>query len=86
MKTSASQLRANIYALLDQVLETKEPLLIERNGQILKIVPPGYKEEVKYKAPSKNKFSALRDRKNIYNGNPNEAFDNDWLKDWKTKK
>jgi antitoxin (DNA-binding transcriptional repressor) of toxin-antitoxin stability system len=36
---SASELRANVYRLLDQVLETGEPLEIERGGRRLRIVP-----------------------------------------------
>lgn len=81
MKTTASQLRANLYKLLDQVLETKEPIEIERNGQIIKIVPPGYAEPKPYKP--KNKFSQLKDRKSFYKCDPEDLFQNDWLKDWK---
>lgn len=39
MGVSPSELRANIYRLLDQVLETGIPLEIERNGRTLRIVP-----------------------------------------------
>ncbi len=39
MPVTASELRANIYRLLDQVLETGEPLEIERNGRRLRVVP-----------------------------------------------
>jgi len=39
MAVTASELRANIYRLLDQVLETGEPLEIERNGRRLRVVP-----------------------------------------------
>ncbi len=82
MKTSASKLRANIYKILDEVLSTGMPVEIERNGQILKIVPPGYVEPKPYKkGPSK--FSQLKDRKQYYKCDPNEMFENDWLKDWK---
>ncbi len=38
MSISASRLRENIYRLLDEILETGEPLEIERNGEILQIV------------------------------------------------
>jgi antitoxin (DNA-binding transcriptional repressor) of toxin-antitoxin stability system len=38
MKLTASRLRANIYRILDQVLETGEPVEIERRGRILRIV------------------------------------------------
>lgn len=83
MKMTASQLRANVYKLLDQVLETKKPIEIERHGQILRIVPPGYSSEnVKYK-PIKTKFSSVKDRTSIYKCDPEELFQNDWLKYWK---
>lgn len=39
MLVNASNLRKDIYRLLDQVLETGEPLEIERNGRYLKVVP-----------------------------------------------
>lgn len=38
MATSASQLRQDIYNLLDRVLETGEPLEVERKGRTLRIV------------------------------------------------
>lgn len=40
MAVTASQLRADVYRLLDRAIETGEPLEIERNGVILRIVPP----------------------------------------------
>lgn len=36
---SVSRLRANLYRLLDRVLETGTPLEVERKGQVLRIVP-----------------------------------------------
>ncbi len=38
MAVTASELRQNIYRLLDQVLETGVPLEIERNGRRLRVV------------------------------------------------
>ena len=40
MRVSATQLRADIYNLIDQVLATGEPLEIERGGKVLRLVPP----------------------------------------------
>lgn len=34
-----SQLRVDIYRLIDQVLETGEPLVIRRGGRTLRLVP-----------------------------------------------
>ncbi len=39
MAITASTLRGNIYKLLDQVIETGQPLEIERKGSLLKIIP-----------------------------------------------
>lgn len=39
MLITASELRGNIYRLLDRVLETGEPLEIERKGKLVRIVP-----------------------------------------------
>ncbi len=38
MAITASRLRENIYRLLDGVLESGEPLEIERNGRRLRII------------------------------------------------
>jgi hypothetical protein len=38
MAITASKLRENVYRVLDQVLETGEPVEIERNGRRLFIV------------------------------------------------
>lgn len=40
MKVSATQLRKDIYNILDQVLKTGMPVEIERDHKILKIVAP----------------------------------------------
>jgi hypothetical protein len=39
MAVSATQLRQNIYAILDEALATGKPVEIERKGKILRIVP-----------------------------------------------
>jgi antitoxin (DNA-binding transcriptional repressor) of toxin-antitoxin stability system len=39
MTITASELRQNVYRLLDRVLETGVPLDIERNGRRLRVVP-----------------------------------------------
>ncbi|TAK25051.1 MAG: type II toxin-antitoxin system Phd/YefM family antitoxin [Chloroflexota bacterium] len=39
MALTASELRQNVYRLLDQVLETGVPLEIVRNGRRLRIAP-----------------------------------------------
>ena len=39
MTITASRLRANVYKVLDEVLETGKPVEIARRGQRLRIVP-----------------------------------------------
>jgi len=49
MPVTASQLRADVYNLLDRVLETGEPLEIERGGRLLRIVavqPPSWMDRL----------------------------------------
>jgi len=38
MTITATELRANVYRLLDQVIESGQPLEIERNGHRVRIV------------------------------------------------
>jgi len=40
-RLTASKLRANVYRVLDQVLETGVPVEIERHGRRLRIGPAG---------------------------------------------
>lgn len=38
MPLKPTQLRKNLYKLLDQVIETQNPIEINRNGHIVKLV------------------------------------------------
>lgn len=72
MPVTASQLRADVYRLLDRVLETGEPLEIERNGQILRIVPPrpdGW-------------LARLPRREGVVVGDPEALVHVDWSESW----
>ena len=72
MTVTASRLRENIYGLLDRVVETGEPLVVERKGHVLKIVPEGHHA----------KLSRLTKRKCIKG--PAEALVHiDWSKEWR---
>jgi antitoxin (DNA-binding transcriptional repressor) of toxin-antitoxin stability system len=73
MKVTATRLRQNIYAILDQVLETGIPVEIERKGQILKIAPE--------KKPSK--LDRIPPMPDIWVGDPQDIFKIDWMKDWR---
>lgn len=73
MKVTASALRANIYKLLDRVLDTGVPIVVERKGKQLKIVPVG--------APSK--LSRLESRPDYLRADPEEFVHIDWSGEWK---
>jgi antitoxin (DNA-binding transcriptional repressor) of toxin-antitoxin stability system len=73
MVVTASALRQNIYRLLDRVLETGEPLEIERNGRRLRVVP----------ADVPNKLDLLEPHPGTWVGDPEDIFHMDWLREWK---
>jgi hypothetical protein len=72
LATTASKLRANIYRMLDEVLETGQPLEIERNGKTLVIAP---KEE-------KSIWDRLPRREGFIVGDPDELIHVDWSSEW----
>ena len=71
VSVTASQLRANIYRLLDEVLESGEPLEIERKGHRLRIVP--------VQAPRKLDRLVRRD---VIQGDPDDLVAMDWSDAW----
>lgn len=72
MTVTASQLRGNIYRLLDQVAETGDPLLISRHGHVLKIVP----------VCSGSKLARLVKHDCIV-GDPESLVHHDWSSEWR---
>jgi prevent-host-death family protein len=73
MAVTASDLRANIYKLLDQALETGRPIEVERRGRILKITP---------EAPV-SKLSRLPRRDKFIRGDAADLVHMDWSSEWK---
>lgn len=71
--TTASELRANLYRILDQVLETGVPVEIRRKGGVVRIVP----------ASPPSKLARLVKRKGIIVGDPDDIIHMDWSEDWK---
>lgn len=69
---TVSELRQNIYQLLDQVLDTGVPLEIERKGRTLRIVPE----------PPPNKLDNLK-RRDCLVGDPEEIVHMDWSQEWR---
>ena len=72
MVVKPSQLRANLYRLLDRVLRTGEPIEIERAGKKLMIV-------------AKEKESRLNNlaKREVIVGDPEDLVHLDWSKEWK---
>jgi len=69
MKTiTPTELRENIYKLLDQVLETGVPVEIKRRGKIVRIAP----------AEKVDKFKNLAYRPEVIQGEPAELVDLAW--------
>ncbi len=71
MAITASTLRGNIYRLLDQVLESGQPLEIERKGELLKIIP----ENRSAKMSRLIKHPCLE-------GDPESIVHMDWSDEW----
>lgn len=72
MSVSASELRQNIYRLLDQVLETGEPLEISRKGRTLRLVAD---EPV-------SRFDVMRTNVHVIVGDPEDLVDLGWAGSW----
>lgn len=79
MTITPTQLRANLYKLLDQVLETKSSIQILRNGQILEI-------SVKNKKKKTGSLASLKPHPNTINGNPEGLVHVDWSSNWQGDK
>ena len=72
MGVSASELRANIYRLLDEVLESGVPLEIERRGRTLRVTP----------AAPRTKLGNLPGNSSYLVGDPDDIVEMDWSREW----
>jgi antitoxin (DNA-binding transcriptional repressor) of toxin-antitoxin stability system len=72
MVITASELRQNIYRLLDEVLETGVPLEIERKGKRLQIVPEQPRSKLDRLAPHPGSIV----------GDPDDLIHMDWSEYW----
>ena len=69
----ATQLRADLYKVLDRVIESGKPVEIERKGRRLKIVP----------AAKVFQWEHLVQRPGNVVGEPEDLVHMDWSKEWK---
>lgn len=67
-----TELQNNLYSILDRIIETGDPVIIERNGYQLTI-------EAK---KSRSKFERLT-KHDILNGDPESIVHMDWSDEWK---
>ncbi len=75
MAITTSELRQDIFKILDSVIEMGRPISVKRKGQIIQLVP-----EIK-----KNKLDNLKAHN--YSDEPLEAFDHiDWSYEWSGNK
>jgi antitoxin (DNA-binding transcriptional repressor) of toxin-antitoxin stability system len=70
---TASQLRADVYRVLDRVLESGVPAEIKRKGRVLRIVPETL--------PSR--LSRLVTRPTFIKGDPDDLVHLDWSAEWR---
>lgn len=69
---TASELRSQIFKILDQVLETGIPVEVERKGRIVRLVPD--------RPPSK--LGNLPRREDCIRGNADDLVHCDWSSEW----
>lgn len=72
MAYSITALRADLYRLLDQVLETGRPIEVERHGRRLRIAPVERGE----------KLGHLRPDPDLIAGEPEDLVHLDWSDEW----
>lgn len=71
MRVTPSQLRADVYNLIDRVIETGEPLEIERKGQVVRLVPP-----------RRGSWLDRLPRRSAIIGDPEDLVSIDWSSGW----
>jgi antitoxin (DNA-binding transcriptional repressor) of toxin-antitoxin stability system len=75
MAITASKLRENVYRILDEVLETGEPVEIERKGRRLRLVP--------VEEPRRRRVKDLTPHPDAVIGDPGDLVDISWEHTWK---
>lgn len=73
MAITPSELRRDVYRILDRVLETGEPIEVERGGRRLRLVP--------VEAP-RSKLERVRTNPAGLIGDPDDLVEMDWSAYW----
>ncbi len=69
---TATELRKNVYKLLDQILESGVPIEVKRKGKRLIIIP----------AKPVSKLERLEEHPDCIVGEPGELVHIDWSNEW----
>ena len=72
---TATELRKNVYKLLDNILESGIPLKVKRKDKTLLITP----------AEPVFKLECLDDHPDCIVGNPEDLVHMDWSEEWKSR-
>ena len=73
-RLTASQLRQDIYRILDRVIETGQPVEIERKGRVVRIATKGQDKSI---------FETLTAHPGSIVGDSEDLVHVDWSKEWK---
>jgi len=68
---SPTQLRTDIYQVLDQVLETGVPVIVQRAGRLLKIIPV-----------REDEAKLVIVKRDVLRGDPEDLVHMDWSGSW----
>ncbi len=72
MVYTATDLRKDIYKILDRILQTGEAVVIERNGKRLRIIP-------EMSTPALDRLTPMED---LIRGDPADLEHLDWSAEW----
>ena len=73
-RLTASHLRQNIYRILDEVIETGQPVEIERKGRVVRIETKGQDQSI---------FEILTPHPGSIVGDADDLVHIDWSQEWK---
>jgi hypothetical protein len=73
-RVTASHLRQNIYRILDEVIETGQPVDIERKGSVVRIETKGQDKSI---------FEVLTPHPGSIVGSADDLVHVDWSQEWK---
>jgi antitoxin (DNA-binding transcriptional repressor) of toxin-antitoxin stability system len=67
-----TELRADLYKVVDQIIKTGVPVVVQRNGHLIKIVL----------ADGSSKLERLTQKSGVINCDPEDIVHCDWFQEW----